>query len=192
MGPFHAVQPYGTECLSECPPQGHKSCQITLWAPLSMGLQILSGVCSSAGFPQGHSLHQAVSPAFSPPWAGNGSLLHYGPPWVAGGQPLSPWSSPWAAGASLLLYWSNSSPSFTDLGADKVVSLIYFHSSLCCNCIVFSMPLNTLSTNADGLLLAQWQVHLRARSVGNLTEATSLVPFCLSHRKSIQPYSITP
>ena len=74
------------------------------WAPLSMSPQVLPRACSSKGFPQGHSLLQIHPPALAwgPPRAAGGYLLHHGPPWAAGGQPASPWSSPQAAGESLL------------------------------------------------------------------------------------------
>jgi len=65
------------------------------WAPLSTSLQVLAGACSSVGSPRGHSLLQA-SPCFSVgslPRATGGHLLHCGPPWAAGGQPASLWSS---------------------------------------------------------------------------------------------------
>jgi len=73
------------------------------WAPLT-GLQALPGGCSSASSPWGHSLLQAspCSGVGSLPWAAGGDLLHCGPPWTAGAQPASPWSSLQAAGESLL------------------------------------------------------------------------------------------
>lgn len=52
--------------------------------------QVLSGACSSAGFPWGLSLlWGAPAPAWSPPWATRS-------------QPPSPWSSPQAVGEPLL------------------------------------------------------------------------------------------
>ena len=39
---------------------------------------------------------------WGPPRAAGGYLVHHEPPWAAGGQPASPWSSPWTAGESLL------------------------------------------------------------------------------------------
>jgi len=76
------------------------------WAPLCMGLQILSGACSSAGSPQGHSLLQAstCSSVGSLPPATGGYLLHRGPPWTAGGQSASPWSSSRVAREGFLLW----------------------------------------------------------------------------------------
>jgi len=63
-----------------------------VWAPLSMGPQVLPGACSSTGSPQGQSLLQAstCSGMGSLPWAAGGDLLHRGPPWAAGGLPASP------------------------------------------------------------------------------------------------------
>ena len=88
--------------------------------------------CSSTGFPQGHSLLHMQPPAlvWGRPRAAGGYLLHRGPPWAAGGQPASPWSSPWAAGESLLRCLEHLLPSFTDLGVCRAVSLTCSHSSL--------------------------------------------------------------
>jgi len=76
------------------------------WAPLSMGPQVLAGDCSSVVSPWGHSLLQefTCSGVESLPWAAGGSLLHHGPPWTAGGQPASPWSSAQAAREDSLLW----------------------------------------------------------------------------------------
>jgi len=65
------------------------------WTPLSTGLQVLAGACSSVGSPQGHSLLQASTSSGmrSLLRATGGDLLHHRPPWVAGEQPASPWSS---------------------------------------------------------------------------------------------------
>jgi len=75
------------------------------WAPLSMGLQVLAGACSSAGSPQGHSFLQAstCSSVGSLPRAVSGYLLHCGTPWAAVAQPASPWPSPRAAREGSLL-----------------------------------------------------------------------------------------
>jgi len=103
------------------------------WAPLSMGPQVLAGACSSAGSPRGHSLLWAstCSSVRFVPWAAGRELLHLGPPWAAGGQSVSPWSSPWASGESLPCAWSTSSPFFcTDLGVCGVVSLTLSHFPL--------------------------------------------------------------
>jgi len=63
-----------------------------VWAPLSMGLQVLAEACSSMGSPRGHSLLQAYncSGVGSLPRATGGDLLHHGPPWTAGEQPALP------------------------------------------------------------------------------------------------------
>jgi len=53
-----------------------------------MGPQVLAGACSSVG---------------SLPWTTGGPLLHHEPPWTAGGQPASPWSSSRAAREGSLL-----------------------------------------------------------------------------------------
>jgi len=106
-----------------------------VWAPLSTGPQVLPGACSSMGFPQGHSILQA-STCSGVRFLPRGYLLHRGPPWAAGQQPASPWSSPRAAGESLQgnlrrgISWSTSSPFFLiDIGVCRVVSLTYSHFS---------------------------------------------------------------
>jgi len=65
------------------------------WAHLSMGLQVLAGTCSSTASPQGHSFLQesTCSGMRSLSHTTGGYLLHRGPPWTAGGQPASSWSS---------------------------------------------------------------------------------------------------
>ena len=75
------------------------------WAPLSTGPRVRRfcqepaparashGVTASFGHPP--------APAWGPPRAAGGYLLHRGRPWAAGGQPAAPWSSPRAAGESL-------------------------------------------------------------------------------------------
>jgi len=109
-GPSHGRQP-SMNCSSMCPPQGHKSCQQTCsskpaptWAPLSMGLWVLPGACSSMGSTQGISLLRA-SPCSS---VGSSLGCRWGsaPPWTSLGcraQPASPGSAPWAAGEKSLL-----------------------------------------------------------------------------------------
>jgi len=66
----------------------HRSCQEP--APA----QALHRVTASFGHPP--------DPVWGAPWAAGGDLLHCGPPWAAGAQPASPWSSPRAAGESML------------------------------------------------------------------------------------------
>jgi len=90
--------PSGTGCSSVGAAWGHKYCQQTcssVGSSLSMGPLVLPEACSSTGSPWGHSLLQACtcSSVGSIPWATGGYLLHRGPPWTAGGQPASPWSS---------------------------------------------------------------------------------------------------
>jgi len=114
------------------------------WAPLSMGPQVLLGACSSMGSPRGRSLLQAHPPALAwgSPRPAGGYLLHCGPPWAAGGYLLH-CGPPRAAGDNLLHHgllhrlqgnlcsgaWSTSSPSFTDLGVCRAISLTHSHSS---------------------------------------------------------------
>jgi len=76
-----------------------------VWAPLSMGPQVLPGACSSAGSPWGHNLLQAstCSSMGSIPQAAGGDLLHCEPPWAAGAQTASPWSAAQAAREDSLL-----------------------------------------------------------------------------------------
>jgi len=61
--------------------------------------RFLAGASSSMGSPQGHSFLQTstCSGVGSLPRATGGYLLHHGPPWAAGEQPASPWSSSQAA-----------------------------------------------------------------------------------------------
>jgi len=105
------------------------------WAPLSTGPQVLAGACSSVGSPWGHSLLQA-STCFgmgSLPRAAGGSLLHRGPPWAAGGQPASPWSSSRAAREDSLLRHLERllpPPSSLTLVSAELFSLTSSHSSL--------------------------------------------------------------
>jgi len=76
------------------------------WAPFSTGPQVLPGACSSAGAPWGHSLLWAstCSSVGSLPQATGGHLLHCGPPWAAGRQLPSPWSSSGVAREDSLLW----------------------------------------------------------------------------------------
>jgi len=98
------------------------------WAPLSMGPQVVTGACSSAGSSQGHSFLQAstCSSKESLPRATGGDLLHHGPPWAAEEQPASPWSSSQAArGNSLLQHLEHLLPppsSVTLMSADLFLS----------------------------------------------------------------------
>ena len=98
--------PSGTGC-SSVGPRGvtsPASKPVLAGAPLSTGPQVLAGACSSVGSPWAHSLLQAstCSGVGSLLWATGGYLLCCVPPWTAGGQPASSWSSLWAAGESLL------------------------------------------------------------------------------------------
>uniref|UniRef100_A0A8C0B7T3 Sphingomyelin phosphodiesterase acid like 3B n=1 Tax=Buteo japonicus TaxID=224669 RepID=A0A8C0B7T3_9AVES len=65
--------------------------------------------------------------AWGLPWAAGGDLLHCEPPWAAGGQHASPWSSPWAAGESL-----DDTPHVPNekLGEEKVLHIIENLTSL--------------------------------------------------------------
>jgi len=75
-------------------------------APLFKGPQVLAGACSSAGSPRGQRFLQAStsSGVGSLSQAKGGYLLHRGPPWTAGEQPASPWSSSRAAKEDYLLW----------------------------------------------------------------------------------------
>jgi len=76
---FHGVQ------SSSVGPPWETSKLALVWAPVSMGPQVLPGACSSMGSPQGRSLLRA-SPCSNvgSPWAAARDLLHRGPPWAAG------------------------------------------------------------------------------------------------------------
>jgi len=98
VGPSLGCSPSGTGCSSVGPPWG-LPCQQTcsslgFFLSLSTGPQVLAGAYSSMGFPWGHNLFQAstCSRVGSLPRATGGYLLHSGPPWAAGAQPVSPWS----------------------------------------------------------------------------------------------------
>jgi len=85
--------------------------------------------------PWGYSFLQAstCSSLGSFPQATGGDLLHHGPPWTAGEQPASPWSSSQVAReGSLLRHFGHLLPPsyFTDLGVCRVVSLTSSRSSL--------------------------------------------------------------
>ena len=76
-----------------------------VWPPLSTGPQLQPKACYSTGFKQVQSLLQAhpPAPAWGAPRTAGIYLLHCGPPWAAGGQPDSPWSSPPCATVKSLL-----------------------------------------------------------------------------------------
>jgi len=120
-----ACVPHGvTSPASKCAPA---------WAPLSTGLQVLAGTCSSAGSPWGHSFLQAspCSSVVSLLWATSEDLLHHVPPWTAGGQSASPSLTSCKGRLSALTFRAPPPPSFfTDLGVCRVVSLTSSHSSL--------------------------------------------------------------
>jgi len=100
VGPAHGVQssrnrllqcgsPRGSQALSAnllqrglLSPWGHRSWQepTPTWVP--------HGVTAS--------FRHLPALVWGPPRAAGGDLLHCGPPWAAGAQPASPWSSPWA------------------------------------------------------------------------------------------------
>ena len=75
------------------------------WAPLSTGPRVRRSCQEPAPARASHrvtaSFGHPPAPAWGPPRAAGGYLLHRGRPWAAGGQPASPWSSPRAAGESL-------------------------------------------------------------------------------------------
>jgi len=115
-----------------------------VWAPLSMGPQVLPGACSSLGFPRGLSLLWASSYSSvgsslgcrwgsAPPWTSMGYTWRSGPPWTSTGcraQPASPGSAPWLQVNLCSGAWSTSCSSFTDLGVCRAVPLASSHSSL--------------------------------------------------------------
>ncbi|XP_074683769.1 LYR motif-containing protein 4 isoform X1 [Strix aluco] len=69
--------------------QSHRCCQETAPARTSHGVTASFRTCP-------------LAPAWGPPQAADGSLLHHVPPQAAGAQPAPLWSSPWAAGESVL------------------------------------------------------------------------------------------
>ena len=114
-----------------------------VWGP-SHGRQSTTNFFENEGSPQSQNLLQMhpPAPAWGPPWAADGYLLHHGPLWAVGGEPASPWSSPWAAQKSLLchlepllpllLHWSWCLQSFFC----HFISLLT--SSCCCAAVFYS------------------------------------------------------
>ena len=102
MSSSHGLQVF-TNCPSVSPFHGVQSMRSRLLQRELLSPQVLPGACSIVGSPRCHSLlwTSTCSGVGSSITAG-GSLLHCGPPWAAGGQPASPWSSPQASGESLL------------------------------------------------------------------------------------------
>jgi len=158
-----------------------------LWSPLSAGPQVLPGACFCVDFPWGHSFlwMYLPAPAQGPPCAAGGYLPHCGPPWTAGGQPASLWSSPQAAGESLF----QCPERFLSLDAGAVVQL----SSLLKYVITEALPPSLI-----GLTLASCGSILELAGIGSarpggsfqqlLTEAipaASLLPK-LCHGNSVK------
>jgi len=56
------------------------------------------------------SLGHPLTSAWGPPQAAGRYLFHHGPPWSAGGQPASTWSSTWVARDSLLQHMKHLLP----------------------------------------------------------------------------------
>jgi len=217
VNPSHGLQLF-TNCLSVAPSHGVQCFRNRLLQHGSRtGSQALPAnllwrgllsprVCSSCqepapawGSPWGHSFLQAspCSGVGSLPWATGGDLLHHGPPWTAGRQPASPWSSSQAAReGSLLRHFRHLPPPtfFTDLGVCRVVSLLSSHSSLF-NVVsppsLFLLFLKDVITEAlplalTGLALASGRSVLEPAGTGSirhggsfsqlLTEATPVAP----------------
>jgi len=149
VGPSHGVQSFRNRLLQCGSPHGvtsPASKPALVWVPLSTGPQVLAEVCCSVGSPQGHSLLQ-TSTCFSLgslPRATDGYLLHHGPPWAAGEQPASPWSSQVASEESLLLHLEHLLPppsSLTLVSAELFLShRLTPLSSLLFYCRFFSSP----------------------------------------------------
>jgi len=164
---FHGYSPSGMDCSSV-----GSSLQATVHAR-SLSLCGLSTDCSflqdtstcfSVGFSMDHRLDICSTMVLLGQQGDN--LHHCGPPWAAGGQLASLWSSPWAAGESLPSAWSTSSSFFTDFGVCRAIFLTFSHSSLLVLlCSTFSPFLNMFSQRhcfTGWLNFGQWQVHLRA------------------------------
>jgi len=119
VGPSHRLQ-FFMSCSSVGPSHGVQSFRNRLlqrWS--TMGSQVLPANLLQLGLhsPWVHRSFQDPAPAralsllqvhppapvWGPPRAAGGYLLHRGPPWAAGAQPASPWSSPQAVGESPLL-----------------------------------------------------------------------------------------
>lgn len=91
VGPFHGVRCFKKRLLQPGSPMGSQVLAHLLQSGLIFPWSSRS--CQEqCGFPMGHSLLRAHPAA-----------LMWGPPWVARGQPASPWAIPQAAGESLFL-----------------------------------------------------------------------------------------
>jgi len=69
-----------------------------LWCEL-LSLLSLHGSCQDPAPAQAPhwvtaSFRHSSAPAWGPPQAAGGYLLHHGPPWAVGQQTVLPWSSP--------------------------------------------------------------------------------------------------
>jgi len=130
MGPFHRVQ-FFRKRLPQC--RSPVWSQVPTANLLQHGLLSLHRATGAArsllqyGLPMGSQppLGHSSSPVWGPPRAARGYLPHCGPPWTAGVQPASPWSSPWDAEKPLLQCLELLLPLFfTNLGVCRVVSHI--------------------------------------------------------------------
>jgi len=82
------------------------------------------------------------------PWATGRYLLHHGPPWTAGGQPVSPWSSSQVAReGSLLRHFRHLLPPPSSLTLVSAELFLSHHltplSNSCLTAQFFSLPLLT-------------------------------------------------
>jgi len=174
------------------------------WAPPSTGPQVLPGVCSIVGSPQGHS------PLWASPYSGMGSSLgcrwRSSPPWPMVLPAFSPCLAMFCSmAAEESLFWclEHLLPSFcTDPGVCRVVALTS-HS-----CLWLQLQLHRffpssvryprgVTTIADGLRLGQRQVHLGVGGIGFVGHGGSFqrllaeaIPSTLPRKSSTTPNGI--
>lgn len=104
------------------------------WASLSLGSQVMPGICSSVGFPRGCScLQESTCTAVVSSMVCRTSMGY-------GGTAASPWSVPGATGKSLLQYTPPAPPSPLTLMPAKVFfSRILTPFYCCCSAGFFSL-----------------------------------------------------
>jgi len=104
MDPFNGVQSFSNGLLQHGSLMGsqktHSCVGSSPWVSPPARSLFFYGCPQAAASLRAHP----PAPAWSPPWAAGGDLLHCGLPWHAGAQPASPWSSSWAAGEKSLLW----------------------------------------------------------------------------------------
>jgi len=182
VGPPWASVPARNQLLHGFLCVGHSSCLEPAPAWAFHGLQAPSGHVSLLQRGVLHGLQ-------------GGCLLQRGPPWAAGGQPTSPWSTPWAAGEFLLQHLEHLFPFLPHEPwcLQGCFSKIFFHSSLSqLLSSVFHPFFNTLSQRIHQHLcrVQLWAAAVLPRSQVELTLSnTGADPGLVSQKPPLQfPY----